>query len=371
MQEMLLVINSGSTSIKFSAYLCESSLDLIKRDEFELNTDHEHIFNTLFDSIDALKNQYELKAVGHRVVHGGNDFYQPVRITDAVMEKLFTFVPYAPFHQPDNLKGIEIFEKRYPGLLQIACFDTGFHHTQTRLARLYPLPQKLIDEGIIRYGFHGLSYEYIASVLPSRIGQTADKNIIVAHLGGGASLCAMRQCKSVATSMGLTALEGLMMSTRCGSIDPGIILYLLEQKKLSSNEISNILYKQSGLLGVSGLSGDVRELSASQTPHAKEALDLFAYRAAQEIGALMMVLGGCDAVVFTGGIGANSALVRHKICEYLTWLGLTLNKHANEKNATLISEINSPVIACVIPSNEEKIIAQYTYQFIRGQYGNH
>ncbi|WP_454783700.1 acetate/propionate family kinase [Legionella sp. WA2024007413] len=380
--EAVLVINAGSSSIKFSLFI--SSLTIIYHGEIESifkhpqitisNAQQEQIANTsisspgyesalrfLFEWIKHLPTRYILKAVGHRVVHGGRFFHDPILINKDSIEKLTSLNPLAPLHQPHNVAIIESILKLYPELPQVACFDTSFHQTQDKLATLFAIPRKLSEEGIIRYGFHGISYEYIASVLPSEI---KDKKVIVAHLGNGASMCAMEHCKSVATSMGFTALEGLMMGTRCGEIDPGVILYLLQEKKLSVEEVNTLLYKKSGLLGVSEISSDMRELQASKDERAVEAVDLFCYRAARELCALASSLQGCEAIIFTAGIGERSAPVRKKICERLTWLGVILDDQANCTHTAVISHPHSRVFVGVIPTNEEYMIAKHTLNLI-------
>jgi acetate kinase len=287
-------------------------------------------------------------------------------ITGKILKKIESLTPLAPLHQPHNLEAIKIIQSLYPKLPQIACFDTAFHCTQNKLATLYAIPRRLTQEGIIRYGFHGISYEYIASVLPKYIKNKANKKVIVAHLGNGSSMCAMKNRLSVATSMGFTALEGLMMGTRCGTIDPGIILYLLQEKNFSKEKISDLLYQESGLLGVSGISSDMRELQSSIHPNAIEALDLFCYRAARELSALCADLQGCDVIIFTAGIGENSAIIRKKICDKLKWLGILLDKKSNNNNEIIISQNKSKVLVAVIPTNEEYKIAQHTvYKALR------
>ncbi|KTC79525.1 Acetate kinase (Acetokinase) [Legionella cherrii] len=380
--EVILVINAGSSSIKFSLFL--SSLTLIYRGEIEsifdvpqitvsnakqvqivkksiLSSGYESALSYLFEWIAQLPTHYILKAVGHRVVHGGNFFDHPVLINADSIEKLSSLNPLAPLHQPHNVAIIKSILKLYPEMLQIACFDTSFHRTQDKLATLFAIPRELSEEGIVRYGFHGISYEYIASVLPEEI---KNKKVIVAHLGNGASMCAMEYGKSVTTSMGFTALDGLIMGTRCGGIDPGVILYLLQEKKLSVEEVNTILYKKSGLLGVSGISSDMRELQSSTETKAAEAIDLFCYRAARELCALASSLQGCDAIIFTAGIGEHSALVRKKIGERLSWLGVLLDEHANQQNAAVISHTQSRVFVGVIPTNEEYMIAKHTLKVV-------
>ncbi|MCW8472168.1 acetate/propionate family kinase [Fluoribacter gormanii] len=380
--EAILVINAGSSSIKFSLFI--SSLTLIYHGEIESildnpkitvsNEKHEQVakesisspgyesaLSYLFEWLKNLPTRYFLKAVGHRVVHGGHFFQTPALINIDSIKKLASLNPLAPLHQPHNVAIIESILKLYPELPQVACFDTSFHQTQDKLATLFAIPRVLSEEGIIRYGFHGISYEYIASVLPEQI---KDKKVIVAHLGNGASMCAMEHCKSVTTSMGFTALDGLMMGTRCGVLDPGVILYLLQEKKLSVEEVNTILYKKSGLLGVSEISSDMRELQSSKEVKAIEAVDLFCYRAAREFCALASSLQGCDAIIFTAGIGEHSAPVRKKICERLAWLGVILDEDANLKNAAVISHPNSKIFIGVIPTNEEYMIAKHTLNLV-------
>jgi acetate kinase len=302
----------------------------------------------------------KLKAVGHRVVHGGTYFSHPSLVTDKVIKEITQLIPFAPYHEPQSLEAIKNIQTIYPDMPQVVCFDTTFHRTQEKLATLFAIPRKLTNEGLVRYGFHGISYEYIASVITQQIGDVGNKRVIVAHLGNGASMCAMHQRKSVATSMGLTALDGLMMGARCGSIDPGLILYLLQEKKYSVEQVATTLYQESGLLGVSGISSDMRKLQSSTEPNAIEAVDLFCYFAARELGALCAQLQGCDAIIFTAGIGERSAIVRKKICERLKWLGVVLNEKANNSDALVISEKQSEISVGVIPTNEEYMIAKHT-----------
>lgn len=381
MDEVILVINAGSSSIKFSLFACKT-LTLIYHGAIEnitekpqmtiLNAQHRQIvkhpiaavgyeagLNNLFEWLEKLPD-LTLKAVGHRVVHGGTYFSGPTLITPEAINKMASLNPLAPLHQPHNLAAIKIIADLYPTLPQVACFDTTFHRTQHKLATLFAIPRQLTEEGIIRYGFHGISYEYIASVLPEHLKDKADGKIIVAHLGQGASMCAMNQRKSVATSMGFTALDGLMMGSRCGAIDPGVILYLLQEKKFSPEKINHLLYQESGLLGVSGIGSDMRELQSSTDPHAIEAVDLFCYRAARELCALCVILQGCKAIVFTAGIGENSVIIRKKICDRLNWLGVVLDEHANHSNGTIISQTQSKILVAVIPTNEEYMIAKHT-----------
>ena len=298
--------------------------------------------------------------VGHRVVHGGPHFTGPIIITPQVLDELRTLVPLAPLHQPHNLAAIEAVTERLPGVPQVACFDTSFHRGQPAVAELVPLPRDIRARGVQRYGFHGLSYEYIASVLPAVAPDVAHGRVIVAHLGSGASLCAMRNRKSVDSTLGFTALDGLCMGTRPGTLDPGVVLYLFQSLGLTPNDVEAILYKKSGLLGISGTSNDMRDLLVSRQPPARLAVDYFVYRAAKEIGALAAVLGGIDALVFTAGIGENSAEVRSRICGASAWLGIDMDVDANREGRSRISRLGSRVSAWVIPTNEELIIARHT-----------
>lgn len=379
MHEAILAINAGSSNLKFALFSATNKLERLcfgKLENLE-KIPRLQVFNGQGKQITVLpmpggpalvflltwiKEQLPdiaLKAVGHRVVHGGRIFTRPVVIDNKIMERLETLIPLAPLHMPEEIENLRIMTERYPFLPQVACFDTAFHHTQPKPATMFALPYAYGQEGIMRYGFHGLSYEYIASVLPEYIGDRADRRVVVAHLGNGASMCAMQEGKSIATSMGFTALDGLMMGTRCGAIDPGVILYLLEEKKLSVKELTRLLYKESGLLGVSGISHDVRVLLESGDPKAQEAVDLFCYRAVRELGALVAVLQGLDALVFTGGIGEHQPEIRDRICKMAEWLGVRLDEKANQMQASRISDGDSAVTVSVIPTDEERMIAQH------------
>jgi acetate kinase len=280
------------------------------------------------------------------------------------MRDLRALVPLAPLHQPHNLAAIEAVEKRMPDVPQVACFDTSFHRGQPAVAQLVPLPREIRSHGVQRYGFHGLSYEYIASVLPEVAAEIAEGRVIVAHLGSGASLCALHRRKSVDSTLGFTALDGLCMGTRPGSVDPGVILYLFQSLGLSAKQVEDLLYKKSGLLGISGISNDMRDLLESDSPDAKLAVEYFVYRAAKEIGALAAVLRGVDALVFTAGIGENSAEVRRRICEASAWLGIELDRDANERRGPRISAARSKVSVWAIPTNEEWMIARHTAELL-------
>jgi acetate kinase len=298
--------------------------------------------------------------VGHRVVHGGAHYTGPCIVTPKVLEDLRALVPLAPLHQPYNLAAIDAVSAQLPDVPQVACFDTSFHRGQPAVAELVPLPKAIRDGGVQRYGFHGLSYEYIASVLPEVAPGIADGRVIVAHLGSGASLCALKARKSVDSTLGFTALDGLCMGTRPGSVDPGVILHLFQTLKLSAAEVEKMLYKQSGLIGISGVSNDMRDLLASPDPAARLAVDYFVYQAAKQIGALTAVLGGVDALIFTAGIGERSAEIRRRICDASAWLGVTLDSGANAAHGPRITTASSGVSAWVVPTNEELMIARHT-----------
>jgi acetate kinase len=388
MDDGILTINAGSSSIKFALFAREEAvpstpelagqIDGIgarphikvrdkggnRLDDVDLplaqDAPHRAALSFLVDWLHDHESGRRIAAVGHRVVHGATKYSQPVRIDAAVLEVLKSFVPLAPLHQPHNVAGIEAMSATLQDVPQIACFDTAFHRTQQPLAQLFAVPRWLTAEGVRRYGFHGLSYEYIADVLPQHLGARADGKVLVAHLGNGASMCAMEGRRSRATSMGFTAVEGLMMGTRTGSLDPGVLLYLMQHHHMDAKALETLLYKQSGLLGVSGISQDMRELLASPLPEAREAVDLFCHRVVREAGALIAVNGGIDALVFTGGIGEHAAPVREKVCTALAWLGLDFDAGANAAAATVISRPGSRLTALVLPTNEEWMIARHT-----------
>jgi acetate kinase len=310
-----------------------------------------------------LRSKYHggrIVGVGHRVVHGGPLFSGPTVITREILAELKELTPLAPLHQPHNLAPIEAIFDQMPSVPQVACFDTSFHRGHAPVATVVPLPRELCKGGVERYGFHGISYEYIASVLPEVAPEVAGGRVIVAHLGSGASLCAMKGRKSTDTTMSFTALDGLCMGTRPGALDPGIVLYLFQQLGLSVKQVEEALYKKSGLLGISGISNDMRDLLGSSEPAARLAVDYFVYRAAKEIGALAAVLGGLDALVFTAGIGENSTEIRKRISEASAWLGIELDDAANAGKGPRISKPQSKVSAWVIPTNEELMIARHT-----------
>ena len=381
----ILTINAGSSSIKFALYpfvadaarkpLLSGQIDgigaaarLLAKDGDKLGVTDDALPAGIrhAEALDALlawieshrKEATKIAVVGHRVVHGGERYSQPVRLDDETVAQLERFIPLAPLHQPHNLDGIRALAARLPGVPQVACFDTAFHHTQPRLAQLFALPRALTAAGVRRYGFHGLSYDYIAHVLPGHTPR-ADGRVIVAHLGNGASMCAMTKRQSRATSMGFTAIDGLMMGTRTGALDPGVILYLLQSKGMDAAALEKLLYKESGLLGVSGISQDMRTLLASAQPEADEAVSLFCYRAVRELGALAACIGGIDALVFTGGIGEHATEVRRRICDGLDWLGIDIDDTANTGDAINISRAGSRTEVLVIPTDEEWMIARH------------
>ncbi len=395
MTDVILVLNAGSSSLKFAVYPAQapgcsailrgkiagigtapvfSARDASGEQLPPAEAMHvlppkagsDALIPALLHWLAARPERFALKAVGHRVVHGGLRQSGPARVSDALLAELAALNPLAPLHQPHNLAAIRVVAQAQPDLVQVACFDTSFHRSQARLAQLFALPRALSDAGILRYGFHGLSYDYIAQTLPAHLGAKAKGRVIVAHLGNGASVCAMRGGKSVATSMGFTALDGLMMGNRCGNIDPGVLLYLLEEKAMSLPDLNHLLYHDSGLLGVSGLSPDMALLEASPAPEAAEAIDLFCYRAASTIAELAVSIGGLDAIVFTAGIGENSARVRGQICAHLGWMGVDLDANANAKGATLISAPEAKVSVLVIPTDEESVIAAATLALMIG-----
>ncbi|MFT6219738.1 MAG: acetate kinase [Lentimonas sp.] len=358
----ILVINTGSSSIKFSVFDIENNCQIFES-KIDKYTDIKIAIKGIIHTLES-KGFDNFNAIGHRVVHGGSEFFGPVLVDDQILVKLQKLIPLAPLHQSSNLEAIEIFGNLYPNIPQNACFDTAFHHTLSDLEKTFALPNKYTKEGIVRYGFHGLSYQHIASELPQYAGKKANGKVIVAHLGNGASMCAMKNLQSTATTMSFTALDGLVMGTRCGNIDPGIILYLLEEKNMTVQEVSNLLYKESGLKGVSGISSDMRDLLASDKESAKKAVDLFCYQAAKQLSSLIPIIGGLDILVFTAEIGENSAIIRRKICDYLMWLGVEI---VDDVNQGKISTKRSKVEVYVIPADEEKIIAQQTYQKIKGK----
>jgi acetate kinase len=382
-----LVLNAGSSSLKFCVYRrppdggwrlesrgqiegIGTSPRLSVKDASGARLADETLDESVRDgrgALEALASFLRTKyggarvlGVGHRVVHGGPRFDGPVVVAQDVLAELRKLVPLAPLHQPYNLGAIEAVFERLPDVPQVACFDTSFHRGHAPVADLIPLPRELRESGLERYGFHGLSYEYIASVLPEVAPEIASSRVLVAHLGSGASLCAIANGKSVDSTLSFTALDGLCMGTRPGSLDPGVVLYLFQNLGLSAKEVETLLYKKSGLVGISGISSDMRDLLASEEPEARLAVDYFVYRAAKEIGALTAVLGGIEGLVFTAGIGENSAEIRKRICEASAWLGVEIVPEANARGGPRISSSKSKVSTWVIPTNEELMIARHT-----------
>ncbi len=384
MSRAVLVLNAGSSSIKYALY----DLDDIDQPRLKGLIDriglgpmhhaegqeqalpvsseatHAQVLNWLTEYLQQRAQGIQIVAAGHRVVHGGRDFAGPAVVDAPVRAALEQLSPLAPGHQPHNLAGIDALAQVWPDIAQVACFDTGFHRTQPRIAQLFALPRALSDEGVLRYGFHGLSYAYITSQLPKYLGARAQGRVIVLHLGHGASICAMKNGQSQATTMGFTALDGLVMGKRCGEIDPGVVLYLIREKGLSVEQAEAVLSKQSGLLGVSGISDDMRDLLASDSPDAAEAVALFCHRAATQIGAMASAIGGVDAIVFTGGMGENAAPIRARILQASAWMGVDLDARENANGADCISSSDSSVSAHVIATDEEKVIAQQTIQLL-------
>jgi acetate kinase len=390
--DAVLVLNAGSSSLKFTEFLVGASEALepcasgnleelygharfrardangavVGEHEWSEDAPPEHAgaLEFLFEWLLSNASDAQLAAVGHRVVHGGADYAAPVRVDATVLAKLDEFVPLAPLHQPHNLLPIRAIAERRPGLAQVACFDTAFHRTAPALAQAFALPPSITERGVRRYGFHGLSYEYIAKVLPKQDAGAAAGNSVVLHLGNGASMCAMSAGQSMATTMGFTAVDGLPMGTRSGSLDPGVILYLMQELGMDGPRIESLLYNESGLLGVSGISSDMRELLASADPRAKFAIDLFVYRIGRELGSLAAALGGLDAIVFTAGVGERAVAIREAVCRQAAWLGVDLDPAANARHGPRISTAASRVAAWVIPTNEELMIARHTRALI-------
>lgn len=367
--QVLLTLNAGSSSIKFATYAVQKVLAKINDGSienintapvFKIRNHHKQIvFQEIYDGkhdydffYDLLLSKLaspdaEIVAVGHRIVHGGNRYHQPIKINTEILDYLKSLSPFAPLHQPFNVAAIEAILKKHPKMPQVACFDTAFHYTHPPIANQFALPRALTAEGVRRYGFHGLSYEYIISKIKSNFPEKYRQRIIVAHLGNGSSLCAIKNGISIASTMGFSTLDGLMMGTRCGAIDPGVLLYLLQFKKMSVSDVEKLLYYQSGLLGVSGISNNMQVLLESKEPEAKEAIELFIYRIKREIGSLAAALEGCDLLVFTGGIGENAAIIREAVSDSLDWLG-------------------HPTVM-VIPTDEEWIIANHTLHLLHSR----
>jgi acetate kinase len=391
MSDAVLVLNAGSSSIKFSLYMeGGGSLQPWLRGQIEglytnahfiakapdgtlkaekswpegITPGHDGALDHLIGYLRSELSGARLTAIGHRVVHGGLRYTQPVRVDAEVLKALETLVPLAPLHQPHNLAPIRRALQRAPDLPQVACFDTSFHRRQPDVAQMFALPETLRAAGVMRYGFHGLSYEYISSVLPGIDPKAAAGKCVVLHLGNGASMCAIESGRSMASTMGFTAVEGLPMGTRSGALDPGVILYLIDQKGMDARAIEKLIYHQSGLLGVSGISSDMRTLLASEDPQAKLAVDVFVYQIGRYLGSLAAAMGGLDAIVFTAGIGENAPAIRSRVCRDAVWLGVEIDEAANAEGRQRISTASSRVAAHVIPTNEELMIARHTWTLI-------
>ncbi|MHC6150482.1 acetate/propionate family kinase [Bradyrhizobium elkanii] len=389
--DAVLVVNSGSSSIKFGLFdashadptlLCKAQIDehegasrLVFTDpagrasfaleQVEPDTPPDRLFAAVLARIEQHLGE-QLRAVGHRVVHGGREFPRPVEVNRTVLAALDALSPLAPLHQPRCLTPIRAISAIRPELTQVACFDTSFHHGLAPPVNRLAIPRHLERAGIRRYGFHGLSFEYIAGRLADISPELSSKRTVVAHLGNGASLCAMRNGRSIDTTMGLTPLDGLVMGTRCGTIDPGVLLYLQQQNGMSVDDLEQLLYHQSGLLGVSGISSDMRVLLASQEPAAKEAVDLFTFRIAQQVAAMAGTLGGLECLVFTGGIGEHASEIREQVCERLRWLGVQLDPSANAAAQLHLASKDTSVAVLVIATNEEATIARHCAALISG-----
>lgn len=389
LNKALLVLNSGSSSLKFSVFHA-TDLGLLVRGQVEgfANSTrfllrgpagdviedrmlpdgarfvHTQAMSLIFEYLKVHLEGDRIVGVGHRVVHGGVKYTAPARIDRLLMKELDRLIPLAPLHQPYTLAAIKALEIAEPHLPQVACFDTAFHRTQPHVAQQFGLPRHFTEQGILRYGFHGISYEYVASILPSIDPRAASGRTVVAHLGNGASLCALSAGKSIATTMSFTPVDGLVMGTRVGSLDPGVMLYLMTSHGMDAETLEKLIYHDSGLLGVSGLSSDMRTLLTSTDPRAIEAIELFVYRLVRELGSLAAALGGLDSLVFTGGIGENASLIRSQVCRDAAWLGIRLDEESNKKNWTRLHDQQSQATVWVIATNEELMIAQQTQRVL-------
>jgi acetate kinase len=390
--DVIAVLNAGSSSLKFSLFRAGGSeLELEARGQIEgmhtaprlvarrpdgaklaedawpagTKLDHETALRHLVDFLEGELAHVRVTAVGHRVAHGGPEHRGPVRLDEAVLARLERLVPLAPLHQPHALAAARAVSAARPGLPQVACFDTSFHRTMPDVAQRFALPAELHEAGVRRYGFHGLSYEYVASALPGIDAKASAGKTVVLHLGNGSSMCALDRGRSVATTMGFTGVEGLPMGTRSGSLDPGVLLYLMDERGMGAREIERLIYKESGLLGLSGISSDMRTLLASSDPRARLAVDVYCDRIGRELGSLAAALSGLDALVFTGGIGENAAAIRERVCRGAAWLGVELDTAANARNGPRISAAGSRVAAWTIPTDEELVIARHTRRLLR------
>ena len=384
----ILTVNAGSSSIKFSIYAAggepeerlRGQVDRIGGDNAELvieqdntgekrfqigHADHRAAMAAILAHSGQALDGETVAGVGHRVVHGGTDFAAPMRLDDETVDRLAALEPLAPLHQPHNLAAVRAARSAFPEAVQIACFDTAFHRAHPWVNDTFALPREWYDKGVRRYGFHGLSYEYVSGEVARIAPDLRHGRVVIAHLGNGASMCAVRDGRSVASTMGFTALDGLPMGTRCGQLDPGVLLYMMDHEKMSPQDIADLLYRKSGLKGLSGISHDMRELEASGAPEAAEAIDYFVFRIRRELGALAAVLGGLDALVFTGGIGEHSARVRGKVCEGMEWLGIAIDAAKNAGNAVELGTGKTRVM--VVPTDEERVIARAVNAALNGQ----
>ena len=388
MDSVILTLNAGSSSLKFAAFAEVKGAELnplasgeiegigataegsvstaagekraLRFDASARRVDHAAAMGAILGWLKQAGYNSSIAAVGHRIVHGGPDYSEPTLINDATLSKLRALIPLAPLHQPHNIAGVEAAMRSFPSTPQVACFDTAFHRAHPFIHDTYALPRSYYDEGVRRYGFHGLSYEFIVRKLRKIAPEIARKAVIIAHLGNGASMCAVRDGRAIATTMGFTALDGLSMGTRCGQIDPGVALYLMAEKKMSVDEVSDLLWKNSGLKGMSGISQDMRELEASDCPAARDAIAYFVSRIRRELGALAATVNGAEAIVFTAGIGEHSWKVREAALKDMEWMGLHLDAEANRAGAQIVSAKGSPTTVFVIPTNEELMIAEHT-----------
>ena len=388
MGSVILTLNAGSSSLKFATFglvngaepnqLASGQIEGIgaeprgsvstasgeKRDlTFDRSAgrfDQEAAIGAILGWLRTAGYDSSIAAVGHRIVHGGADFAKPILVDESVIVALKRLVPLAPLHQPYNVAGVEAAMKAFPSAPQVACFDTAFHRTQSFIDDTYALPRSYYDEGVRRYGFHGLSYEFITRKLRQIAPQVAREDVVIAHLGNGASMCAVRDGRAIASTMGFTALDGLAMGTRCGQLDPGVALYLQAEKKMSLEALSDLLWKNSGLKGMSGISQDMRELEASNSPAARDAIAYFVSRIRRELAGLAATVDGAEAVVFTAGIGEHSWKVREAVLNGMEWMGIHLDAEANRANAQIISAKHSPTIVFIIPTDEERMIAEHT-----------
>lgn len=355
MSDAILTLNVGSSTVKFALYDRETLFEVHRG---TIESTHDRAMDQALEV--ARRAQRSIVGIGHRVVHGGTVYSAPVKVDEQVVTHLRSFIPLAPLHQPFNVEGVVAAIRAFPAATQVACFDTAFHRGRPFVDETYALPRRFFDEGIRRFGFHGLSYQFVSRRLGEVAPEVARGRVVIAHLGSGASMCGIREGRSVATSMGFSTLDGIPMGTRCGALDPGVVLHLLEQKRMSVKDVEHVLYKESGLKGLSEISADMRALLASPSDSAREAVEYFVDRCAREVASLATALGGLDALVFTAGIGERSEVVRQKIVGRLAWLGLELDGAANHANAVRISSTNSKGHVLVVPTNEELCIAQST-----------